>query len=44
MHDILGMYDKFVPPFAKQYANLWQPTLEAFKAYNKEVKNGEFPE
>ncbi|MCX6344732.1 MAG: 3-methyl-2-oxobutanoate hydroxymethyltransferase [Armatimonadetes bacterium] len=43
MHDILGMYDKFVPPFAKQYTNLWQPTLEAFKAYNKEVKNGEFP-
>jgi 3-methyl-2-oxobutanoate hydroxymethyltransferase len=42
-HDILGMYDKFTPPFAKQYANLWQMTLDAFKAYNKEVKEGSFP-
>lgn len=42
-HDILGMYDKFVPPFAKQYANLWQITLEAFKTYNQEVKDGAFP-
>ena len=43
-HDLLGMYDKFTPPFAKQYANLWQVTLDAFKAYNKDVKDGAFPE
>lgn len=43
-HDILGMYDKFTPPFAKQYANLWQSTLDAFKAYSDEVKSGVFPE
>lgn len=42
-HDTLGMYDKFTPPFAKQYANLWEATLEAFKAFNKEVKEGKFP-
>lgn len=42
-HDMLGMYDKFMPPFAKQYANLWQITLDAFKSYNKEVKDGSFP-
>ena len=43
MHDVLGLFDKFTPPFAKQYADLWQVILEAFKAYNSEVKSGEFP-
>jgi len=42
-HDILGLYDRFTPPFAKQYANLWRATVRAFKTYDKEVKNGEFP-
>lgn len=44
MHDVLGLYDKFTPPFAKQYASLWQISLEAFKAYNEDVKQGRFPE
>jgi len=43
-HDMLGLYDKFVPSFVKQYAKLWEPTLAAFKSYNEEVKNGRFPE
>lgn len=43
-HDMLGMYDKFVPSFVKQYANLWDTTLQAFKAYNDDVKSGRFPE
>jgi 3-methyl-2-oxobutanoate hydroxymethyltransferase len=43
-HDMLGLYDKFVPSFAKQYANLWQTTLKAFKAYNQDVESGSFPE
>jgi 3-methyl-2-oxobutanoate hydroxymethyltransferase len=43
MHDVLGLYDKFTPPFARQYAHLWQTTLEAFKTYNDEVKSGKFP-
>ncbi|MDH7602882.1 MAG: 3-methyl-2-oxobutanoate hydroxymethyltransferase [Armatimonadota bacterium] len=42
-HDMLGMYDKFVPSFVKQYANLWEATLKAFKAYNRDVKSGRFP-
>ncbi len=42
-HDVLGLYDKMTPPFAKQYANVWQITLDAFKSYNKEVKDGTFP-
>lgn len=44
MHDVLGLFDKFTPPFAKQYADLRQVMLEAFKAYNSEVKSGKFPE
>ncbi|MCX8053166.1 MAG: 3-methyl-2-oxobutanoate hydroxymethyltransferase [Armatimonadetes bacterium] len=42
-HDVLGLYDRFVPSFAKRYANLWQITLKAFKAYNEDVKRGRFP-
>lgn len=43
MHDVLGLYDKFVPPFAKQYAQLRKAMLDAFSEYNREVKSGEFP-
>lgn len=42
-HDVLGYYDKFVPPFAKQYANLWETAREAITQYGKDVKAGEFP-
>lgn len=43
-HDMLGMYDRGVPSYVKQYCNLWNTTLEAFKAYNEEVKASRFPE
>ncbi len=42
-HDILNLYDRFTPPFAKHYADLWQITLDAFKAYNEDVKAQRFP-
>ena len=42
-HDILNMYDKLKPSFAKQYADVWQVTLDAFKAYNSEVKDRHYP-
>lgn len=42
--DMLGIYDKFVPSFVKQYANLWQVTLDAFKAYNLDVKEQRYPD
>jgi len=44
MHDIIGMFDRFVPPFVKQYANLWPEILDAYKSYNEDVKEGRFPE
>lgn len=42
--DMLGLYDRFVPSFVKQYANLWQVTLDAFKAYNSDIKGQLYPE
>jgi len=42
--DMLGMYDKFVPSFVKQYANLWQVTLDAFKSYSSDIKEHHYPE
>ncbi|MFQ3548274.1 MAG: 3-methyl-2-oxobutanoate hydroxymethyltransferase [Armatimonadota bacterium] len=43
-HDILGMYDKIKPSFVKQYADLWTTSLDAYKAYNKDIKEGLYPE
>lgn len=43
-HDMLGLYDKHVPSFVKQYANLRQVTLDAFRAYNADIKEGRYPE
>ena len=39
-HDVLGLFDRFVPKFAKQYAKLRQPMLDAFKEYVAEVESG----
>ncbi len=41
--DVLGLYDKFTPSFAKQYANLGQIMTQTFKQYAEEVKTGIFP-
>ena len=43
-HDILGLYDGHVPSFVKQYADLRGITLDAFKAYNADVKERRYPE
>ena len=42
--DMLGMYSDFVPKFAKQYAKVGEVMRKAFADYNKEVKDGVFPE
>ena len=42
--DTIGLYDKFVPKHAKQYAHIWNEILEAYKAYAEEVRSGMFPE
>jgi 3-methyl-2-oxobutanoate hydroxymethyltransferase len=42
-HDVLGLFDRFTPKFAKRYAELRPATLAAFQAYRQEVEAGEFP-
>jgi len=43
-HDMVGMFEKFIPSFVKQYANLAPQIREAVVAYHQEVKNGSFPD
>jgi 3-methyl-2-oxobutanoate hydroxymethyltransferase len=42
-HDMLGMFDKFVPKFVKRYAQLGPVIVEAIAAYCQEVREGTFP-
>lgn len=42
-HDLLGLYDRFTPRFAKQYARLAAAMREAFEAYRDEVRARAFP-
>jgi 3-methyl-2-oxobutanoate hydroxymethyltransferase len=43
-HDLLGMFEKFVPSFVKSYTNLAPQIREAVKAYRDEVKGGIYPD
>jgi 3-methyl-2-oxobutanoate hydroxymethyltransferase len=43
LHDVLGLCERFVPKFAKRYADLWQAARAAVDAYVHEVRAGAFP-
>ena len=43
IHDVLGLFDRFVPRFVKQYAKLDQTIIEALVKYKDEVEQGIFP-
>jgi 3-methyl-2-oxobutanoate hydroxymethyltransferase len=43
IHDLLGMFERFVPKFVKRYASLKDDALKAVKAYIDEVEKGDFP-
>lgn len=43
VHDILGLFDRFTPKFAKRYVNLSELMLKAFESYREEVLKGTFP-
>jgi 3-methyl-2-oxobutanoate hydroxymethyltransferase len=42
-HDVLGLFDRFVPKFVKQYALLGDQARQAIRKYHQEVKKKEFP-
>jgi len=42
-YDVLGLFDNFVPPFVKQYAQLGSEILGAAKDYADEVRQGIYP-
>lgn len=43
IHDLLGLFDRFTPKFAKQYARLSEPIKNALAAFKDEVGKGVFP-
>ena len=42
-HDVVGLFDRFVPKFVKQYINVRKTIIEALKEYNQDVIAGTFP-
>lgn len=42
-HDMLGLFDKFVPKFVKQYCQIRTTIKDAMSAYKKDVQEGAFP-
>lgn len=43
LHDVVGLFERFVPKFVKQYVNLKEEALRAIKTYKEEVEEGAFP-
>lgn len=43
LNDILGLFDRFLPKFAKKYVDLGLMAKQAVSQYKKEVEAGEFP-
>ncbi len=43
-HDLLGLFDQFVPKFVKQYARLRPLILEALQHYCRDVRSASFPD
>lgn len=43
-HDMVGLFEKFIPKFVKQYMNLAPEIVAALEAFKADVKSGAFPE
>lgn len=43
LHDLLGLFEDFVPKFVKRYANLADQVRKAVSTYVGEVREGTFP-
>jgi 3-methyl-2-oxobutanoate hydroxymethyltransferase len=43
LHDVIGLFERFLPKFAKRYTNLREEALRAIRIYREEVEKGIFP-
>src|SRR6266852_2211 len=43
LHDVLGLYERFTPKFAKRYVELAGQVRQALGRYSEEVRTGTFP-
>lgn len=43
LHDLVGLFDRFTPRFAKRYADLFGLMEQALTRYREEVETGLFP-
>ncbi len=43
VQDLLGMYDKIKPKFAKRYMNLSEDIVKSLEKYKNDIKSGTFP-
>ena len=43
LHDMLGLFDRFVPKFVKRYAELRKDVVAAMTQYAEDVREGRFP-
>lgn len=42
--DMLGMFNDFIPKFVKHFSNVGEVMVNAFNDYDREVKDGTFPD
>jgi 3-methyl-2-oxobutanoate hydroxymethyltransferase len=42
-YDILGLFEKFVPKFVKQYKVLAPEIVSGFSAFTEDVRSGQYP-
>jgi 3-methyl-2-oxobutanoate hydroxymethyltransferase len=43
-YDMLGLFDRFIPSFVKQYANLSETVTAATRSYVEDVRAGRYPQ
>lgn len=43
IHDVLGLFDRFIPKFVKQYARLGENIQSALSSFREDVEQGVFP-